>query len=428
MSGQVKRVKAARVAARRLAVCETDLKNQALRRIIAGLQAASGEIAAANEADIKRAQEEGLNASLLKRLYFGNKKLEATIAAIEDLIHLEDPVGKVLNATRLDSGLDLYQVRCPLGVIAVVFESRPDALVQIATLALKSGNAVILKGGREARETNYILFKTIAESSANLIGDAWITLLEDRSEVNELLGMDEDIDLMIPRGSNEFVRYIMDHTRIPVLGHADGICHTYVASSSDYDRTMEIVIDAKTEYPAVCNATETLLIDRGWPSKYRSALINKIQASGVTLYADEELAALYGLQLVSDWRTEYLDLAMSVKFVTNTDEAIAHINRYGSGHTDAICTRVREQAEQFMAEVDSANVFWNCSTRFADGFRYGFGAEVGVSTSKIHARGPVGLDGLMTYKYKLYGSGQIVKPYNNGELKFIHDKIDVESI
>ncbi len=422
------KVKLARVASRAFAQVDSRRKNEALEAVIRALEANSEAIFSANREDLKRAKEEKLTTSLLSRLKFDQGKLAGSISGLRSLINLADPVGRILLATRLDQGLDLYRISSPLGVVGVIFESRPDALVQIACLALKSGNAVLLKGGSEARDSNRILAEVLIDATKDILPAGWLTLLEERAEVNEILSMDKDIDLLIPRGSNEFVRYIMDHTRIPVLGHADGICHTYVAGDCDLELAIKVVLDAKTEYTAVCNATETLLIDRSWPEAYREKLIRHLQENAVKLFGDRELADAYDLDENSNWRQEYLDLCLSVKLVDGISEAVSHINEYGSHHTDAILTADQDAATRFMNEVDSANVFWNCSTRFSDGFRYGFGAEVGVSTSKIHARGPVGLEGLLTYKYKLFGSGHIVSDYNSGRVNFLHDKIDLESI
>lgn len=425
MSVLVNRVRAARQSARVLATLKKEDRNLALEQVKVLLGQYKEDIFKANEADLAKAREEDLALPLLSRLAFDEKTLNTSLDGIDSLLALEDPVGKIGLATKLDEGLELYRVSCPLGVVGVIFESRPDALVQIACLAIKSGNAVLLKGGSEAKHTNEILAKVLAKATADLLPDAWLTLLEDRAAVNEILSLDQDIDLLIPRGSNEFVRYIMDNTRIPVLGHADGICHTYIAKDAPLDLARTVVLDAKTQYTAVCNATETLLIDKAWPKEYRKAVLDVLREKDVELSADEELALDFGLAKQDNWALEYLDLGLSVKLVDGIDDAISHINTYGSGHTDAILTMENALAEQFMNEVDSANVFWNCSTRFSDGFRYGFGAEVGVSTSKIHARGPVGLYGLMTYKYKLYGSGQIVGDYSSGAKVFLHDKIDL---
>lgn len=428
MSDLINRVREARHASRVLARLDSKTKNEALQAIIRGLEANADRIMEANEADLLQAEEDHLASALLSRLTFDRSKIEASVTGLQSLIVLDDPVGKVLMGTRLDEGLDLYRVASPLGVVGVIFESRPDALVQIACLALKSGNAALLKGGSEAARTNRVLADVMLESTQGILPASWIILIEDRSEVTELLALDRYIDLLIPRGSNEFVRYIMDNTRIPVLGHADGICHTYVAADCDPDLAEKLVLDAKTEYTAVCNATETLLIDRAWPQAYRSRLIEALKRAGVTLYGDDLLAAEYDLAVAPNWRTEYLDMSLSVKLVDSVTDAIEHINEYGSGHTDAILTSDMALADRFMDEVDSANVFRNASTRFSDGFRYGFGAEVGVSTSKIHARGPVGLEGLLSYKYKLYGSGQIAGDYNSGRKKFLHDKITTEGL
>ena len=417
----------AKKASIRLAAVGSEDKNRALADIAAALEKHRETIVAANRADMERSEAENLAAPLLKRLKFNEEKIAQTIAGIDSLIKLDDPVGKTIAATELDSGLELYKVTCPIGVIGVVFESRPDALVQISTLCLKSGNAVLLKGGSEAAKTNKILAETIAAASEKAgIPAGWIQLLETRQDVAEMLALDQYIDLMIPRGSNEFVRYIMDNTNIPVLGHADGICHVYVDGDADLDMAVNITVDSKCQYVAVCNAVETLLVD----SDITEAFLPKVKAAldekGVELRGCEKTAAIIEVKPASeaDWKTEYLDLILSIKVVAGLDEAIEHINRYGSGHTDAIVTADKDKAERFMSLVDSANVFWNASTRFADGFRYGLGAEVGISTNKIHARGPVGLEGLVIYKYELFGSGQIVKDHSGPDAKkFVHKRI-----
>jgi glutamate-5-semialdehyde dehydrogenase len=318
-------------------------------------------------------------------------------------------------------------VSCPIGVIGVIFESRPDALVQISSLCLKSGNAVLLKGGSEAAETNRTLARRIAEATAGEgVADGWLHLLETRDDVNELLGLDDRVDLIIPRGSNEFVRYIMDHSRIPVLGHADGICHCYIDAAADPEMAVAVAVDSKTQYVAVCNAAETLLVHE----RIAADLLPKIQKAltdrGVVLYGCEKTRQIIDSEPAAgeQWATEYLDLKMSVKVVTDAGAAVDHINTWGSGHTDAIVTEDREAALRFLDRVDSGNVFWNCSTRFSDGFRYGLGAEVGISTNKIHARGPVGLEGLVIYKYKLLGAGQVVDDYAKGKKRFKHRDIE----
>jgi glutamate-5-semialdehyde dehydrogenase len=412
-----------------LASTATERKNLALKLIADYLMNHIDEIVKENEEDIRRSMEENLPEPLVKRLKFDRKKILDTVEGIKSLISLPDPVGKKLLATELDEGLTLYRVSCPIGVIGVIFESRPDALVQISTLCLKSGNAVLLKGGREAIRTNRILTELIQKATLEAdIPQGWISLLESRDDVNQMLKLDKYIDLIIPRGSNEFVRYIMENSRIPVLGHADGICHCYVDSDADIKMAVDIVNDAKTQYVAVCNATETLLVHSAIASRFLPELKRKLDESNVELRGCERTQRIIEVKPASeeDWRTEYLDYILSVKIVDSIDEAIEHINTYGSGHTDAIITDNRGHAEKFMDLVDSGNVFWNCSTRFSDGFRYGFGAEVGISTSKIHARGPVGLDGLTIYKYKLIGKGHIVADYAEHRRTFKHRPLPLD--
>lgn len=413
-------------AARELAGFTAEQKNNALASIAESLQNRKEEISKANREDLRRSEEEQLAPPLLKRLKFDEAKIAEAVEGIYSLIGLEDPVGKTLLATELDEGLELYRVTCPIGVIGVIFESRPDALVQISTLCLKSGNGVLLKGGSEARETNRLLAEVItaATEKAGLPAN-WLALLETRADVNEMLKMDECIDLIIPRGSNDFVRYIMDHSRIPVLGHADGICHLYVDEDADLDMAVKLAVDSKTQYVAVCNALETLLVHEKIAPDFLPALKRVMDAKQVELIGCPQTRAIIPAAPASeaDWKTEYLDYRLSIKVVAGLDEAIEHINRYGSGHTDSIVTRDREKAARFMACVDSGNVFWNCSTRFSDGFRYGFGAEVGISTSKIHARGPVGLEGLVIYKYRLIGNGHLVADYANRSRTFKHKKL-----
>lgn len=413
----------------RLSAAGTELKNNALANIARSLMDRKDEIIKANSEDLKRSEEEKLAAPLLKRLKFDDAKIADVIDGINSLINLEDPVGKTLLSTELDEELELYKVSCPIGVIGVIFESRPDALVQISTLCLKSGNGVLLKGGSEARETNRILAEIIEKATEEAgIPSNWIKLIETRADVNEMLKMDQYIDLIIPRGSNEFVRYIMDNSRIPVMGHADGICHCYIDEDSDVDMAVRVVADSKTQYVAVCNATETLLVHRKAASKVLPELKKALDLKNVELIGCTDTQKIIPVTsaIEEDWKTEYLDYKLSVKIVDDIDEAINHINTYGSGHTDSIITNSKDNAARFMSLVDSGNVFWNCSTRFSDGFRYGFGAEVGVSTSKIHSRGPVGLDGLLIYKYKVVGKGHIVEDYAKKTKTFKHKKMNKE--
>ena len=415
----------ARRASRKTATLTGAMKNHSLGQIAERLQEKADAIFAANQADLARSQAEGLAAPLLKRLRFDAAKLAEVVAGLNSLISLPEPVGRTLLATRLDDGLDLYRVSCPIGVIGVIFESRPDALVQISGLCLKSGNTVLLKGGSEARETNRILADIIHEAGqAAGMPDGWIGLLETRAEVSELLAMDQDVDLLIPRGSNDFVRHIMDNTRIPVLGHADGVCHLYLDASADTAMAVCLAIDSKTQYVAVCNAVETILIHADRVSDLLQPVTSALKNAGVQIAGDETVSRLLGCDLVTDWHTEYLDYRVSIRIVADLAEAIEHINSFGSKHTDAIVTNDQAAAASFMSGVDSGNVFWNCSTRFSDGFRYGFGAEVGVSTGKLHARGPVGLEGLLTYQYRLLGHGQVVADYASGKSAFEHQTLD----
>jgi len=420
---------AAKSASIQLAAVETRVKNNALAEIAGALKRRSDEIISANRQDLAAAEKNDLAAPLLKRLKFDQGKIAEVCAGIESLINLDDPVGKTLSATELDVGLELYKVSCPIGVIGVVFESRPDALVQISTLCLKSGNAVLLKGGSEAVKTNRILAEIIAQAGEKTgLPKGWIQLLETRQDVAEMLALDEYIDLIIPRGSNQFVRYIMDNTTIPVLGHAEGICHVYVDGAADLDMAVNIVVDSKCQYVAVCNAAETLLVEERIAATFLPRIKTALEQKSVELRGCPKTAAVIDVKPATevDWATEYLDYIISVKVVAGVDEAIKHINRYGSRHTDAIVTGSKEKAARFMDLVDSANVFWNCSTRFSDGYRYGLGAEVGISTNKIHARGPVGLEGLVIYKWKLIGTGQIVADYcGPNARKLTHKKIAI---
>jgi glutamate-5-semialdehyde dehydrogenase len=418
---------AARSASIQLAVVKTDVKNKALAEIAKALKQQSAEIASANKEDLTAAEKNNLAAPLLKRLKFDEGKIADVCTGINSLIKLDDPVGKTISATELDEGLQLYKVSCPIGVIGVIFESRPDALVQISTLCLKSGNAVLLKGGSEAQHTNKILADTIRQTSEKAdIPKGWLGLMETRAEVTEILKMDEYIDLLVPRGSNEFVRHIMDNTNIPVLGHAEGICHIYIDGDADLDMAVKLTVDAKCQYVAACNAAETMLVDEKIAEPFLPKLKTALEQRKVQLRGCSKTAAIIDVKPAEehDWSTEYLDYILAIKVVSGADEAIEHINRYGSGHTDTIVTNDKKKAARFMELVDSGNVFWNCSTRFSDGFRYGLGAEVGISTNKIHARGPVGMEGLLIYKWKLLGTGQIVADYSGSNAKkFSHKKL-----
>lgn len=405
-----------------LMASSNEMRNTCLKNIIENLKKDKEHILAQNKRDIENAENENISSSILSRLLFDEHKMDTVIAGINDLIKMADPIGKITLKRELDEGLVLTRTTTPIGVIGVIFEARPDALVQIASLCIKSGNAAILKGGSEALLTNRALFESIkrAVKDSNLPEHALVQL-EARSDVSELLSCYEYVDLLIPRGSNSFVKYIMDNTSIPVMGHADGICHTYVDEEFDLDKSIRILVDAKTQYPSACNTTETILVHKNAVDKLFPSLNKAFNDAKIKVFAHENIIDKFDNAVPAtdnSFHTEYLEKTVNVKTVDNIDEAINHINTYGSHHTDAILTNIDSNADYFMNRVDSANVYKNCSTRFADGFRYGFGAEVGISTGKLHARGPVGLEGLCTYKYKLYGNGDIVADYADGKKDF----------
>lgn len=388
----------------KMASLSEEVRNKALKAIAEALEEHHEEIFAANETD--KANGTDLPSPILGRLTFDRHKLDDCITGINDLIGLPDPLFKKQMVRELDEGLTLVRTTCPIGVIGVFFESRPDALVQISALCVKSGNCAILKGGSEAKESNRKLFHVIYEAGLSAgLPEGFAMLVESHEGVGELLACHDSIDLVIPRGSNAFVQYIMSNTKIPVMGHADGICSVYVDKDADLDKTAKIIADAKEQYVSACNAAEVILVHKDIDREDLMERVLSAAQNDISLNYDGEYK-------------EYLDLALTIRTVANVDEAISLINRNGSHHTDAIMTENEETAEHFMDLVDSAGVYHNCSTRFADGFRYGFGAEVGISTSKIHARGPVGLEGLVTYKYKLYGHGQIVGDYASGKSSF----------
>jgi glutamate-5-semialdehyde dehydrogenase len=416
-----------RLAAQHLASLSSEAKNAAIESVAKSLETHATEIVAANAADLAAAQGE-IAPAIYARLKLDATKLQAAILGVRDVAKLADPVGQLQIQRELDTGLVLRRVSCPVGVLGVIFEARPDAVIQIASLAIKSGNGVILKGGREAIESCTTLVKAIkAGLAASEVNPDVVQLLTTRSETTELLKLDRSVDLIIPRGSNEFVKYVQDNTRIPVLGHADGICHLYIDREADFDLAIEIAIDSKTQYPAACNAIETLLIDREIASAFLPLIISKLQAHQVEVRLDELGQQIVGensgIQLATetDWATEYSDLILAIKIVPDLESAITHIDTYGSRHTDCIVTKNFTTAQIFIDRVDAANVFHNCSTRFSDGFRYGFGAEVGISTQKMPPRGPVGLEGLITYKYQMTGDGHVVATYTGDRAKpFTH--------
>ncbi len=413
-----------------MAALSLEIRNQALADAAAALTANREEIFAANRADMDAAKESGVAPAVMKRLKFDEKKLTDVIEGIADLIRLPDPLSQVQLCRELDEGLTLQRVTCPIGVIGIIFEARPDALVQISALCIKSGNCAVLKGGKETSRTNKVLFNLIYKAvTASGLPKGCMLQAEQHNEIDELLSCHDCVDLLIPRGSNQFVQYIMNNTKIPVMGHADGVCHIYADEFCDLEKAIPILVDAKTQYTAACNAVETLLVHRRIAGDFLPAAAKALTGAGVKLRGTKEAADIISCEVMGEeeFDTEYLDLVLSVKLVDSLEEAVAHINRFGSHHTDCILTENQENALKFMQLTDSAGVYQNCSTRFADGFRYGFGAEVGISTGKIHARGPVGLEGLVTYKYKLFGSGQIVGDYASGKKSFHFKNLDAIS-
>ncbi|MGB3767811.1 MAG: glutamate-5-semialdehyde dehydrogenase [Phormidesmis sp.] len=417
-------------AARSLAQLSGEKKNEIIEAIAQSLEAAAEQIIQANQQDLAAAQSDNLAKPLYGRLKLDATKLKGAIQGVRSVASLPDPTGHVTINRELDDGLVLKRIACSLGVLGIIFESRPDAVMQISALAIKSGNGVILKGGREAVRSCTALVEAIRQGIANAgqNPDA-VQLLTTREETNALLALDKYVDLIIPRGSNSFVQYVQNNTRIPVLGHADGICHLYVDEAADIEEASAIAVDAKVGYPSACNAIETLLVHRDIAAKALPVMAKALRAEGVALRGDRAARdILPGIETATeeDWATEYSDLILAVRVVDSLEAAIDHISTYGSRHTEAICTTNQAAAETFMAQIDAAGVYHNCSTRFADGFRYGFGAEVGISTQKMPPRGPVGLEGLVTYKYQLEGKGHVVATYSGENAKpFTHKDLGI---
>lgn len=416
-------------AARDLAQLTSHQKNTLIESVARSLETSANDITTANQQDLDAALADNLAKPLYSRLKLDNTKLKSAIQGVRSVATLPDPTGEITLHRELDTGLILKRIGVPLGVLGIIFESRPDAVMQISTLALKSGNGVILKGGREAIRSCTALVTAIRQGIANAGANHHnlqnaVQLLTTREETNALLALDKYVDLIIPRGSNQFVQYVQANTRIPVLGHADGICHLYIDSTADIEQATRIAVDAKVGYPSACNAIETLLVHQDIADKALPTLAKALQAEGVELRGDAQTQQIVGNikpATEEDWSTEYSDLILAVRVVESTEAAIDHINTYGSRHTEAIATTTQSTADTFMAQVDAAGVYHNCSTRFADGFRYGFGAEVGISTQKMPPRGPVGLEGLVTYKYQLVGNGHIVATYSGENAKaFTH--------
>ena len=406
----------AKNASKKVATLSTEIKNKALLNIANNLKANQDKIFEANKMDLELAKpfvENGeLSQSVFNRLKLDENKMRDMIQGIIDISNLDDPIGKTLLKRQLDDGLILTKISCPIGVLGIIFEARPDVISQISSLAIKSSNAVILKGGKESINTNKAIMNVIQEALAKTEGfpENVLTQVFTRDDVKNMLSMDKYVDLIIPRGGNNLVKFIKENTKIPVLGHADGICHIFVDASADLEKSKRVIIDAKTQYPSACNSVETILIHKDF--KYETELLKALEDADIELIATPE-----------SWHKEYSDKVLSYKFVSSLEKAIEHINEFSSGHTESILTEDENNAKIFMNAVDSAGVYHNVSTRFADGFRYGFGAEVGISTNKTHARGPVGLEGLTIYKYNLEGNGDIVKDYVEGVKKFNHKDI-----
>ncbi|MCR5639258.1 MAG: glutamate-5-semialdehyde dehydrogenase [Lachnospiraceae bacterium] len=421
-----------KLAAPELAAASIEKRNKALDLIAKALEENKEEVFAANKIDLENADKNNIAAAIKKRLKYDEVKMRDSIAGLKQLEGLVDPVGKVLLSRELDEGLVLQRISVPIGVIGVIFEARPDAMVQVASLCIKSGNCAILKGGKETANTNKVLFEIIKKSAIEAgLPEGCLLQAEQHNEIDELLACDQDVDLLIPRGSNNFVRYIMEHTKIPVMGHSSGICHIYVDEKADQELAVPVVVDAKIQYPAACNAVETVLVNRAITEEFLPKLAKGLDEAGVKLCGTKEAADIVAsktglnVEIMQEdaFAKEYNDLIISLKVVSDVKEAVKHINYFGSHHTDCIITEDNASAAYFAQMVDSAGVYQNVSTRFADGFRYGFGAEVGISTGKLHARGPVGLDGLVTYKYTLKGNGQIVGDYATGKKQFHHKDI-----
>jgi len=420
----------AKAAALILSRLDTETKNRVLQGMATQIENHCDEILEANRQDLEFAKKEKIPGPLVARLSVNESKVMGMAQGIRSVADLPDPVGQKQEAMELDDGLELTRVSCPIGVIGAIFESRPDAVPQISALCFKSGNAVILKGGAEAQNSNRVIVDLIQKALSEVEGVpvAAVQLIETRAEVAEMLKQDQYINLIVPRGSNQFVRYVQDNTRIPVLGHSEGLCHVYIDEEADVDKAIRVALDSKLQYTAACNAMETLLVHQAIASKVLPSLVKQFREQEVEL-----VGCLKSCSLIpelkraedDDWDAEYNDLKLSIKIVDDISEAIGHINEHGSGHTDTIITENKEQAERFLNEVDSASVMVNASTRFADGFRFGLGAEIGISTNKTHARGPVGLEGLIIYKYKLVGNGQIVADYSGKKGKsFTHKPLN----
>jgi glutamate-5-semialdehyde dehydrogenase len=421
----------AREASRKLALLSGETRKATLLAIADALERNGGRILAANAKDCAAAEKllatGEMTPALFSRLRIKESGIAEMAARVREVANLPDPLGKRLAATELDEGLILHKQSCPLGVIAVVFESRPDVVPQVASLALKSGNAVLLKGGAEAANSSESIVAVWRETLRRFpdVPQESLQLLQSRSDVMELLRLHGEVDLLIPRGSKEFVAFMEQNSRIPVLGHGEGICHVFVDRAADLNKAVGVTLDSKVQYPAACNSVETLLVHKDIAAAFLPRVVAELRKANVEVRGCPRILALLPeAKLVpateQDWSTEYSDLILSAKIVDSLEQGLEHIHKYGSRHTECIVTEDRAVAERFLQEVDAAGVFHNASTRFADGYRYGLGAEVGISNSKLHVRGPMGIEGLTTYKYKLRGNGHIVANYSSGVRHFKH--------
>jgi glutamate-5-semialdehyde dehydrogenase len=426
------KAKEAQKAALELSNVSDEERRDALTSIAEKIEEREDELLEANERDIDEAEEllerGEYTQALVDRLKLDSAKVSSIAEMVRGVAEQDDPIGETLAARELDEGMNLYKVSVPIGVVGSVFESRPDALPQIASLCLRSGNAAILKGGSEAEESNRVLFDAIRDATAESdVPDGWVQLVESREDVETLLEMDEHVDLLMPRGSTSFVRHVQDNTKIPVLGHTEGVCHVYIDEDAELDKAERVAYDAKVDYPAACNAVETLLVHEAVADEFVPRIAERYNEAGVEVRGDKATREIIDAHEATDddWRTEYGDLTVAVRVVGSLDGAIDHVNTYGSKHTDSIVTGDEAKARRFMESVDSASVFHNASTRFSDGFRYGLGAEVGISTGKTHARGPVGVEGLTTYKWYIEGDGHIAGDYRGEDAReFTHRDFD----
>ena len=402
----------AKEAARRLAVLSTDEKNALLLAMADELIARKKEILEANRKDVEAGKSAGLTGALLDRLELTEKRFTEMVEGVRQVARLPDPVGEVVRKWKRPNGLEIEKIRVPIGLIGIIYESRPNVTVDSAVLCLKTGNAVLLRGGREARHSNRALATALGEAARKKKLPAEVVALvedESRESIPEMCRLDGVLDLLIPRGGHGLIETVLEHARVPVIKHFHGVCHVFVHRDADPAMAEAIVVNSKCQRPATCNAAETLLVDRAVAEKILPRLVKALKTKGVKLFGDEASAKASGEKLSppANWKTEYLDLTMAIRVVDGLDGALEHLARHGSHHSDAIVTQDQTTAERFLREADSAAVYWNASTRFTDGGEFGFGAEIGISTDKIHARGPMGLEELTSYKYVVTGHGQL---------------------